>query len=50
VLLSAGNCRPDACQSFGETECLKGGLGQFQAIYLMPLMLANADRLGKFGA
>lgn len=50
VLLSAENCRTDGCQSFGETECLKGGLGQFQAIYLMPLLMAHADRLGKFGA
>ncbi|MGA2066184.1 MAG: 2,3-bisphosphoglycerate-independent phosphoglycerate mutase [Thermoguttaceae bacterium] len=50
VLLAADTCRPDACQSFGEKECLRGGLGQFQAIYLMPLMLAHAERLGKFGA
>ena len=28
----------------------RGGLGQFQAMYLMPLLLAHADRLGKFGA
>jgi 2,3-bisphosphoglycerate-independent phosphoglycerate mutase len=50
VLLAADTCRPDACQSFGELECLRGGLGQFQAVYLMPLALAHADRLGKFGA
>jgi 2,3-bisphosphoglycerate-independent phosphoglycerate mutase len=50
VLLAADTCRPDACESFGEKECLRGGLGQFQAIYLMPLMLAHAERLGKFGA
>ena len=36
VLIAGQNVRTDACQSFGETECLKGGLGQFQAMYLMP--------------
>jgi 2,3-bisphosphoglycerate-independent phosphoglycerate mutase len=50
VLISGQNVRTDACQSFGETACIQGGLGQFQAMYLMPLLLAHADRLGKFGA
>jgi 2,3-bisphosphoglycerate-independent phosphoglycerate mutase len=50
VLLSAATCRPDACQSFGETEALRGGLGHFEAIHLMPLALAHAGRLAKFGA
>lgn len=50
VLLSAATARPDACQAFGETEALRGGLGHFEAIYLMPLMLAHAGRLAKFGA
>lgn len=50
VLLSAATARPDACQTFGETEALRGGLGHFEAIYLMPLMLAHAGRLAKFGA
>jgi len=50
VLLWAATARPDACQAFGESEALRGGLGQFEAIYLMPLMLAHAGRLAKFGA
>ena len=50
TLLVADTCRPDGCQAFGEKDALRGGLGQFQAIYLMPLALAHADRLGKFGA
>jgi 2,3-bisphosphoglycerate-independent phosphoglycerate mutase len=50
VLLWADTCRPDDCRSFGEKECLRGGLGQFLAIYLMPQLLAHAGRLGKFGA
>lgn len=50
VLLWADSCRTDPCQSFGETEALRGGLGQFEAQYLMPLALAHAGRLGKYGA
>ena len=50
TLLVAENCRTDPCTSFGEAECLRGGLGQFEAKYLLPLALANAGRLGKFGA
>ena len=50
TMLVGDNCRTDACEKFGETEALKGGLGHFEAIYLMPLALAHADRLGKFGA
>ncbi len=50
VLIAGQNVRPDHCQAFGESECLKGGLAQFQAMYLMPLLLAHADRLGKYGA
>ncbi|NOY43223.1 MAG: 2,3-bisphosphoglycerate-independent phosphoglycerate mutase [Planctomycetes bacterium] len=50
TLLVAEHCRTDRCESFGEAECLQGGLGQFEAKYLMPLALANAGRLGKFGA
>jgi len=50
VLISGRNVRTDGCQCFGESECLHGGLGQFQAMYLMPLLLAHADRLEKYGA
>ncbi len=50
TVLSAHACRSDACQAFSESESLRGGLGQFEAKYLMPLALANAGRLGKFGA
>ena len=42
--------RPDRVTEFGEEACLRGGLGQFQAKYLMSLALAHAGRLGKFGA
>ena len=47
---STHDCRSDECEAFTERECLRGGLGQFEAKYLMPLALANAGRLGKYGA
>jgi 2,3-bisphosphoglycerate-independent phosphoglycerate mutase len=50
TLLWASSCRPDHVTEFGESYCLHGGLGQFQAKYLLPLALAHAGRLGKYGA
>ena len=51
VLLHARTCRPDGVSSFGERACLQGGLGvRFPAYELMPLALAYAGRLEKFGA
>ena len=50
TLLVGEFCRTDGCDRFGERDCLSGGLGQFEAKHLMPLALANACRLGKFGA
>jgi 2,3-bisphosphoglycerate-independent phosphoglycerate mutase len=50
TVLVAPACRTDRCQAFAESECVLGGLGQFEAKYLMPLALANAGRLGKYGA
>ncbi|HJQ82265.1 MAG TPA: 2,3-bisphosphoglycerate-independent phosphoglycerate mutase [Lacipirellulaceae bacterium] len=50
TLIAGKFCRTDGCQKFGESECLRGGLGQFDAKYLMTLALANAGRLTKYGA
>jgi 2,3-bisphosphoglycerate-independent phosphoglycerate mutase len=50
TLLVSKYCRPDACRQFSEQQCVRGGLGQFEAKYLMSLALANAGRLGKYGA
>ena len=50
LLWAPGATRRDGAQSFGETECLKGALGIFAATDLMPLALAHAGRLQKFGA
>jgi 2,3-bisphosphoglycerate-independent phosphoglycerate mutase len=38
------------CKSFTERECIRGELGIFPTVNLMPLALANALRLKKFGA
>jgi 2,3-bisphosphoglycerate-independent phosphoglycerate mutase len=50
TLLAAENCRFDGADGFGESQCRAGSLGQFEARYLMPLALAHAGRLEKFGA
>lgn len=51
TMIVSNICRTDSCQKFGETEANNfGGLGHFQAIHLMPLAMAHANRLGKFGA
>jgi 2,3-bisphosphoglycerate-independent phosphoglycerate mutase len=50
TLLVSKCCRYDGLEVFGERESIRGGLGQFEAKHLMTLALANAGRLGKFGA
>ncbi|MDX1966495.1 MAG: 2,3-bisphosphoglycerate-independent phosphoglycerate mutase [Planctomycetaceae bacterium] len=50
TLLVAENCRYDGSTEFGEAACLRGGLGQFEAKYLMMLAMAHAGRLDKYGA
>ncbi len=51
ILIHGAYCRPDTVDSFGERACLSGGLGpRFPATEIMPLALANALRLDKFGA
>lgn len=50
TLLVSDCCRPDGNVSFGENTSIRGGLGQFEAKHLMTLALANAGRLGKYGA
>jgi 2,3-bisphosphoglycerate-independent phosphoglycerate mutase len=44
-------CRSDGVESFGERACMLGGLGpRLPGFELMPIALANALRLEKFGA
>ncbi|MGV3485484.1 MAG: 2,3-bisphosphoglycerate-independent phosphoglycerate mutase [Planctomycetaceae bacterium] len=50
TLLASDCCRPDPHTAFNESTCITGGLGHFEAKYLMLLALSNAGRMGKFGA
>lgn len=50
ILMKTKYARGSEARAFGERECLRGELGIFQTKHLMPLALANADRLAKFGA
>jgi len=50
TLLVSDCCRPDGLDAFNESTCVRGGLGHFEAKHLMTLALANAGRLGKYGA
>lgn len=50
VLLKSPYLLGNTCGAFSERECLKGELGLFPTVNLMPLALANAGRLRKFGA
>ena len=50
TLLVSGCWGFDGNETCGERACLRGGLGIFEAKHLMTLALANAGRLGKYGA
>jgi hypothetical protein len=49
-LLWSKYCRPDGAARFTERECARGSLGRFPAVEAMALMLANAQKMKKFGA
>ena len=49
-LLRSKWCRPDGVAEFSERACISGALGRFPATQVMPLALANALKLKKFGA
>jgi 2,3-bisphosphoglycerate-independent phosphoglycerate mutase len=50
LLWAPATARPDDQNSFGERACARGGLGSFSALDTIPLALAHAGRLEKFGA
>ena len=50
LLWAPETVRPDAETAFGERMCARGGLGTFPTAELMPLALAHANRLMKYGA
>ncbi len=50
TLLYSKYVRADGIHEFGEGACLRGSLGVFPAKQILPIALANAGRLGKYGA
>lgn len=50
VLVYSKICRFDTVTKFNEISCIQGGLGRMPSMNLMPIVLANAQRLQKFGA
>ncbi|MGC9323536.1 MAG: 2,3-bisphosphoglycerate-independent phosphoglycerate mutase [Desulfomonilia bacterium] len=50
ILLYAKNIRVDSVNEFGEGACMHGGLGHIRHIDIMPLAMAHADKLSKYGA
>jgi len=49
-LLHAKLSRADDCDAFNERACLRGALGTFPAVEVMPLAMAHAQRFAKYGA
>jgi 2,3-bisphosphoglycerate-independent phosphoglycerate mutase len=50
LIWAPATVRPDSQTRFGERACEQGGLGTFSALDTMPLSLAHANRLVKYGA
>ncbi len=50
VLLWGDYLRPDGVQQYGERAAMAGGRGHLRHVDLMPLMMAHAGRLVKYGA
>jgi 2,3-bisphosphoglycerate-independent phosphoglycerate mutase len=50
ALLYSSSARANGIAGFGETACARGSLGLFPAKDLMPLALAHAGRIAKYGA
>lgn len=50
TLLYSRYVRPDGIAEFGERACARGSLGILPAKHIMPLALANAGRIAKYGA
>lgn len=50
LLWSPASVRPDTQTEFGERNCASGSLGNIPALNTMPLALAHALRLNKYGA
>lgn len=49
-LINSKYCREGHAKSFAEQECVRGSLGTFPAVDVMPLAMAHAMRFEKYGA
>lgn len=49
-LIHSNYCREGHAKSFAEQECVRGSLGTFPAVDVMPLAMAHALRFEKYGA
>ena len=50
TLLYSKDVRADSIAEFGEKACARGSLGILPAMNILPIALANAGRIAKFGA
>lgn len=50
LLIASDDCRANGSVGFGERACAQGALGRVRSSEIMPLVLAHARRLKKFGA
>ncbi|GAB4407689.1 MAG: 2,3-bisphosphoglycerate-independent phosphoglycerate mutase [Anaerolineales bacterium] len=50
TLLYSRRARADGIAQFGERACARGSLGVLPATHIMPIALANAGRIAKYGA
>jgi len=50
LLIASDDCRANGSDGFGERACAQGALGQVRSNEVLPLVLAHAGRLKKFGA
>ena len=49
-ILYSKTCRPDRVTRFSENDCALGNLGRMRGMELMPLLMAHAQKLKKYGA
>ncbi|MCA6214026.1 2,3-bisphosphoglycerate-independent phosphoglycerate mutase [Thermococcus sp. 101 C5] len=50
LLIAGGGVRADYAESFGERECMRGGIGRVRGKYIVPMMMDLMGRTEKFGA
>ena len=50
AMIYSKHVRPDGVAAFGEQACRAGSLGTLPAKHILPIALANAGRITKYGA